>query len=111
MPSSKKLRISGPAKLDLGRIGEYTRRAWGAAQKRKYLGQIKDGFKAVRDTPGIGTRRDDIRKGLRVHPVQKHVVVYRETKSELVIVCVLHQSMNPELHLKLRDRTGGVTPR
>ena len=113
MPSSKKLRISGPAKLDLGRIGEYTRREWGAARKRKYLGQIKDGFKAVRDAPGIGARRDDIRTGLRVHPVQKHVIFYRETKSELVIVRVLHQSMNPELLLGIkptRGRTGGVTP-
>ncbi len=100
MPSSKKLRISGPAKLDLGRIGDDTRHAWGAAQKRKYLGQIKGGFKAVRDTPGIGIRREDIRNGLRARSVQKHVIFYRETKSEVVIVRVLHQSMNPELHLE-----------
>ncbi len=99
MPSSKKLRISVPAKLDLGRIGEFTRREWGAAQKRKYLGQLKDGFKAVRDTPGIGTRRDDIDTGLRAHPVRKHVIFYRDTKTELVIVRVLHESMSPELHL------------
>ena len=110
MPKSKKLRISGPAKLDLGRIGDYTRREWGAAQKRKYLGQIKAMFEAVRDTPGIGTRRDDIHMGLRAQSVQNHVIFYRETKTELVIVRVLHQSMNPELHLKQRDRTGGVTP-
>jgi toxin ParE1/3/4 len=99
LPSSKKLRISGPAERDLGQIGEYTGREWGAAQKRRYLGQIKDGFKAVRDTSGIGTRRDDIHTGLRAHPVRKHVIFYRETKTELVIVRVLHESMNPELHL------------
>ncbi len=80
-------------------------------QKRKYLGQIKVMFEAVRDPPGIGTRRDDIRKGLRAQSVQKHVIFYRETKTELVIVRVLHQSMNPELRLKQRDRGGGVTPR
>ncbi len=112
MPRSKKLRVSGPAKLDLERIGDYTRREWGAAQKRKYLGQIKVMFKAVKDKPGIGTRRDDIHTGLRAQSVQKHVIFYRETKSELVIVRVLHESMNPELHLKpKRDRGGGVTPR
>ena len=99
MPNSKKLRISEPAKRDLERIGEYTRAEWGAAQKRKYLGQIKDGFKAVRDTPGIGTQRDDIRKGLRAHPVRKHVIFYRETKTEVTVVRVLHEGMNPELHL------------
>ena len=108
MPSSKKLRISGPARLDLGRIGDYTRREWGAAQKRKYLGQIKDGFRALRDTPGIGVRRDDIATGLRALPVRKHVIFYRETKSEVVIVRVLHESMSPELHLiPKRGRGGG----
>jgi toxin ParE1/3/4 len=99
LPSSKKLRISGPAKRDLERIGEYARRKWGAAQKRKYLGQIKDGIKALRDAPGIGARRDDIHTGLRAHPTRKHVIFYRETKTELTIVRVLHESMNPELHL------------
>ena len=99
MPSSRKLRISGPARRDLERIGEYTRAKWGAAQKRKYSGQLKDGFKALRDTPGIGTRRDDIHKGLRAHPVGKHVIFYRETKTELTIIRVLHESMNPALRL------------
>ncbi len=100
MPNSKKLRISEPAKRDLEGIGEYTRAEWGAAQKRKYLGQIKDGFKAVRDVPGIGVQRDDIRKGLRAHPVRKHVIFYSETKTELTIVRVLHESMSPELRLQ-----------
>ena len=99
MPNSRKLRISGPARRDLQRIGEYTRAEWGAAQKRKYLGQIKNGLKTLRDTPGIGARRDDIHKGLRAHPVGKHVIFYRETKTELTIVRVLHGSMNPELRL------------
>ena len=104
MPSSKKLRLSGPARRDLEQIGEYTRREWGAAQKRKYLGHIKDGFKALRDTPGIGTRRDDIHMGLRAHPVRKHVIFYRETKTELTIVRVLHQSMSPESRLRTSPR-------
>jgi toxin ParE1/3/4 len=99
LPSSKKLLISGPATRDLERIGDYTRAEWGAAQKRKYLGQIKDGFKALRDTPGVGARRDDIDKGLRAHPVRRHIIFYRETKAELTIIRVLHESMNPDLHL------------
>ena len=102
MPKSKKLRLSGPAKKDLGRIGEYTGREWGAVQKRKYLGQIRDGLKAIRATPGLGTPRDDIDKGLRAHPAGKHVVYYRDTKTELVIVRVLHENMDPGQHLSPR---------
>ncbi len=95
MPKSKKLRLSGPAKKDLGRIGEFTRREWGAAQKRKYLGQIRDRLKAIRATPGLGAPRDDIDKGLRARPARKHVIYYRETKTELVIVRILHENMDP----------------
>ncbi len=100
MPNFRLLRVSDPAKDDLGRIGAYTRREWGAHQKRKYLGQIRDSFKAIRDTPGLGTPRDNIGMGLRAHRVGKHVIFYRETKNELVIVRVLHESMDPERHLR-----------
>lgn len=105
MPKSKKLRVSGPAKNDLKRIGEYTRREWGAAQKRKYLGRIKDEFRMLRDAPGMGAPRDDIDKGLRAHPTQKHIIFYRETKTELVIVRVLHQSMEPVSRLGPRPQS------
>lgn len=99
MPNSRSLRVSDPAKDDLGRIGAHTRREWGAHQKRKYLGQIRDSFKAIRDTPGLGAPRDIIAKGLCAHRVGKHVIFYRETKNELVIVRVLHETMDPERHL------------
>ncbi len=102
MAKSRKLRVSGPARLDLGRIGEYTRREWGVSQKRKYLGQIRDKFKAVRDTPSIGIARDDIDAGLRAVAVRKHMIIYRETETELIIVRVLHYGMDPDTHLKPR---------
>jgi len=48
----KKLRITDPAKTDLAGIPDYTRRQWGAAQKRKYMGLIKGKFNALQQTPG-----------------------------------------------------------
>ncbi len=99
MPRSKTLRVSDLAKKDLVRIGDYTRRRWGVAQKRKYLGQLMAGFKAIRDTSGLGAPRDDIASGLRGHPTDKHVIFYRETESELLIVRVLHESMDLRRHL------------
>jgi len=100
LAKSRRLRVSGPARLDLVLIGEYTRREWGAQQKRKYLGQIRDKFKAVRDSPSIGVARDDIDARLRAVVVRKHVIFYRETDTELIVVRVLHQSMDPDAHLK-----------
>ena len=96
LSSFKKLRISAPAKADLTGIGDYTRRQWGAAQKQKYLDQIRDKFKALLETPGLGPPRDDISEGLRSCPVGKHLIFYRTTDAELLIIRVLHESMDVE---------------
>ena len=99
MPGSRKLRLSGPARRDLQEIGDYTRRKWNAAQKRKYLRRIRDRLEALRDMPGIGAARDDIAAGLRACPAEKHIVFYRESKTAVTIVRVLHQGMDPGPHL------------
>lgn len=99
MPNSKRPRISDAAKRDLVRIGDYTRREWGAAQKRKYLDEIKEKLRALSNTPGIGAPRDDIDEGIRAFPALRHIIFYRETDKEVVIVRILHESMNTELHL------------
>jgi toxin ParE1/3/4 len=96
----RRLRVSDPARRDLEGIGDYTRREWGARQKRKYLGQIRDAFRMLRDSPGIGTPRDDIVAGLRAHPVGRHVVFFRESGDAVVIVRVLHESMDVKARLK-----------
>jgi len=99
LAASKQLHLSGPATADLEQISDYTLRTWGAAQNRIYLDHIKDAFKALRDTPGMGAPCDATAKGLRAHPVRHHLVFYRETTAAVVIVRVLHASMDPDHHL------------
>ena len=107
MPRSKRRRVSGPAKRDLADIGAYALREWGAAQKKKYLGQIRERFAALRETPGVGAARDEIADGLRSYRAGRHVIYYRETGSELVVLRVLHESMDPVLRLGYEPgRTG-----
>jgi len=86
LPDFKKIKLSGPAQQDLLKIAEYTKQTWGAAQKKKYLAQIKSSFKALGETPGLGKPRNEISLGLLVHPVQKHVIFYRESEQELLII-------------------------
>lgn len=104
MPKSNRLRISGPAKRDLADIGAYTLREWGAAQKKNYLGQIRERFAALRQAPGLGAPREDIADGLRVHPVGKHVIYYRESGNTVAVLRILHESMDPAFRLQ-RSRT------
>ena len=95
MPTSKHLQITRPAQRNLSDIGAYTEKTWGAAQKKKYLGQIKRTLAALVAAPSLGTSREDIVEGLRSHSVGRHVVFYREAGGDLVISRVLHQRMDP----------------
>jgi toxin ParE1/3/4 len=96
----RKLRISDPARLDPVRIGQHTERQWGAAQKRKYLSRIKEVFRSLRDSPGIGTARDAVSSDLRSHRIRSHIIFYREKGTVVEIVRILHERMDPERHLK-----------
>jgi len=99
LPTSKRLRISDPARADLTAIGKYSEREWGIAQKKKYLDCIKQCLKSLAQNPALGMHRDDIHQGLRSHPVERHLIFYRESVNEIVIIRVLHQSMDVERHV------------
>jgi len=92
--TTRKLHISNTVRNDLRLIGEYTQHVWGSEQKKKYLGQIKNSFKTMCKTPGLGRLRDDIDMGLFSCSVQKHIIFYRETKSELFVIRILHERMD-----------------
>jgi toxin ParE1/3/4 len=81
-------------------IAAYSQREWGKKQKEAYLGQIRVKFDELRISPDIGVPRDDIAHGLRARPIGRHIIYYRATEAGLVVVRLLHQSMDPTRHLK-----------
>jgi len=99
LPNFKPLRLSDPASRDLQAIAEYTQCEWGAKQKTIYLNLIKQSFKALSRSGNIGKQRDEIAAGLYSYGVKKHVVFFRETESEFVIIRILHGRMDMEKQL------------
>ena len=99
MPSFKSIRISNPATRDLQAISEYTQSEWGAKQKESYLNLIKQSFKTLSRSGNIGKLRDKIAQGLYSYRIKKHVVFFRETEDEFIIVRVLHGRMDMEKQL------------
>lgn len=100
MPSFKAIRLSDPASRDLQAIAEYTLSEWGAKQKEAYLNLIKQSFKALSHSGNIGKHRDDIAEGLYSYSVKKHVVFFRETEDEFMIIRILHDRMDMEKQLR-----------
>lgn len=94
-----RLVVSRAARGDLQSIARYTAREWGAAHKKTYLAAIRERFSLLRRRPKMGTPREDISPGYRSMPVGRHLVFYRLTREEIVILRILHQRMDATLHL------------
>jgi toxin ParE1/3/4 len=99
-------RLSRRAARDVENILRYTGVKFGPRQARNYSDLIRDAAARVaRDPFGLGTRsRDELRPGCRTFHVARvagrssaarHVVFYRLAVDEIVVLRVLHDSMNP----------------
>jgi len=99
LTSFKSLRISDPAIRDLQAIAEYTHSEWGTKQKESYLNLIKQSFKTLSRSGNIGKQRDEIAQGLYSYIIKKHVIFFRETKGEFMIIRVLHYRMDMDKQL------------
>ena len=105
LKSFKPIKISKPAEIDLKEITAYTLKQWGKLQKKYYLGLFKQFFNDLSTIQSdneffpITRVRDEIDNGLMSYQIEKHVVYFRETKHEFLVVRVLHSQMDPEKHL------------
>lgn len=91
--------LSPAAQADLEQIWDYTAEHWSVDQAERYMEDIRD---ACQDLVA-GTRMSrpvDIRAGYRKLPVGAHILFFRQDDAgNIVIVRVLHQTMDVRLHL------------
>ena len=91
--------ISASAKADLKAIVRYTQRKWTAAQAKTYFGLMSARLAQLARRPRMGAPRDDIMPGYRSLSVGSHLIFYRIASGAVVVIRVLHQSMDARLHL------------
>ena len=87
-------RVSKAALADLRNIGRYTEKQWGKLQRRLYLKGLNERFKTLSVTPTIAAERQQFEPPVRIHPYEKHLIVYILEEKGILIVRVLHQSMD-----------------
>ncbi len=92
--------LTAAARKDLIDIGRFTNEKWGKRQRDKYLKQLDDAFKLLSRQPEIGRDADDIKTGYKKFSQGSHVIFYRAgTESHIVVIRILHNSMDVEQHL------------
>lgn len=62
----------------------------------RFLDQIQERFLALADFPKMGTGRDDLKAGLRSHPVGNYLIFYLPLPDGIEVVRVLHGSRDIE---------------
>ena len=93
------LRISRRAANDLADIADFTIAEFGIGQARKYRDQLQSCFNSLLENPRLGRSAEDVAPQLRRIRQQAHVVFYIPTRDEILIVRILHHSMDFERYL------------
>lgn len=94
MTSSRRLRFTDQARRDLRTVVRYTARTWGEDQAQTYTERLMTTVDRLAWYPDLGRPRDDLRRGVRIHPVGEHVVYYLVDDTTVTIVRVLHGRMD-----------------
>ncbi len=92
--------LSLKAAADLDGIYEYTLLNFGQTQARKYLMGLHECFERLADNPYYGRSVVELASNLRRLEYQSHVVFYRPREQGVLIVRVLHESMNTATHFQ-----------
>jgi len=82
------------AEKDLIKIWLYSYDNWGEPQADKYLDQLDAAFTLIAENPAIGAACDDVREGYRKYSVNRHLIMYRTSKTTLHIIRVLGEEMD-----------------
>lgn len=91
--------LTSAARKDIIDIGRFTSAKWGKRQRDKYLKQLDDTFRLLARQPDIGRDAEDIKPGYKKFSQGSHIIFYRVgTKSKIVVIRILHNSMDVEQH-------------
>jgi toxin ParE1/3/4 len=93
------IRKSALAEEDLLGIWLYSFEQWNEVQADRYLDELDRGIRLLAGNPRLGVRRDHIRTGYRVLQIERHAIYYTARDSTINIVRILHEQMDPEMHL------------
>lgn len=86
--------LSEIADEDVSEIFDFSFYKFGYKKAVEYLENLEFVFVSLVKTPYLGRNRDEIRIGLFSLPVESHVVFYRIELHKIVVVRVLHKSVD-----------------
>lgn len=96
---------SAAAEDDIREILVYTIDKWGIEQAVRYADLIEEAIETIATDPTAGRERFEVRDGILAHHIAQrgrnasHLLYYRVVLGAVQLVRVLHERMDPDLHL------------
>ena len=90
----RRLGYTPRAETDLAEIWWFTAERWDIEQADAYIDQILSTCRRLSDGTLPGKSADGIQLGLRSRAAGAHVVFYRESADEVLLIRILHQRMD-----------------
>lgn len=95
-----RLLLSPDAQSDMSEIWDYTAERWGADQAVNYTLRLRDTLVDLAAGRKPSRSAEDIAPGYRTCLVGSHIAYFRIDGNHLIVVRILHQSMDPESRLR-----------
>ena len=89
------------ALADLREIEGHSVQQWGRQVAHRYLDDLQSGLDRIRENPEILRLDQEFAEGLYFYRVVKHILVCDLHESQIVVVAVIHTSM--DLQTRLRE--------
>ena len=87
---NRRFRLSHAASADLDDIWVYVAQEGSEGAANRLIDSLTERFPVLLQMPQSGRKRDEVRRCLRSHPVGNYVIYYREMKTGIEIVRVIH---------------------
>ncbi len=94
-----KYTLSTEAQNSLKKIQIYSIKHFGKVRTKQYLTDLRKRMKALAENPSRGLVREDLNVGYHSDFIGSHTIYYRIQETHIDIIDVLHQSMDPSLHI------------
>ena len=93
------IKILPQAVKDLESIYEFTFLSWGSPQAEKYQDELYDYMITICQNPQIGAIYYFKKGNYRMLNANRHLIFYRQTNVEIVVVRILHERVELNLNL------------
>ena len=94
-------RLSLRAERDIGDIYRKGAALFGMERADSYQNGLRRSFDMLAANPRLARERTELKRLVRLHPYQAHMIVYVEHDNGILIVRVLHARQDWARHLRL----------